>query len=177
MELPRLIETKRLRLRPPIMEDANEIFRKYAQDVEVTKYVMWSPHENIEITKQFLRRCVQALDAGQSSPWVIEMRESNELMGMIELRVKDHCANIGYTIARQYRGQGYMTEVVGTLVEWALSQPDIYRIWAVCDVDNIASARVLEKAGMEKEGVLRRYLVHPNLSDEPRDCYCYSAIK
>ena len=70
-----------------------------------------------------------------------------------------------------------MNEALKSVVEWALAQPEIYRVWATCDVDNVASARVLERAGMGREGVLRRWLVHPNLSDEPRDCLCYSIVK
>src|SRR5215470_11140666 len=61
--------------------------------------------------------------------------------------------------------------------ERALAQPTIYRVWATCDVENEASARLLERAGMEREGVLRRWLVHPNLSEAPRDCFCYSIVK
>ena len=53
----------------------------------------------------------------------------------------------------------------------------IFRIWAVCDLDNFASARVLEKAGMQREGVLRRYILHPNISSEPRDVYCYATVR
>jgi RimJ/RimL family protein N-acetyltransferase len=56
-------------------------------------------------------------------------------------------------------------------------QNAIYRVWATCDVENLASAHVLEKAGMQKEGILRRYILHPNISPEPRDSYCYSVIK
>jgi len=48
---------------------------------------------------------------------------------------------------------------------------------AVCDVENIASARVMEKAGLSREGVLRRWLVHPNLGPEPRDCYGYARVR
>jgi len=47
----------------------------------------------------------------------------------------------------------------------------------MCDVDNLASARVLEKVGMSREGVLRRSTMHPNASDEPRDSYCYAIVK
>jgi hypothetical protein len=53
----------------------------------------------------------------------------------------------------------------------------IFRVWALCDVDNLASARVMEKVGMQREGILRRWILHPNLSDEPRDVYCYSVVK
>ena len=63
------------------------------------------------------------------------------------------------------------------MIDWALEQPEIFRIQAVCDVENIGSARVMEKAGMEREGTLRRYVLHPNISDEPRDVYMYAIVK
>jgi RimJ/RimL family protein N-acetyltransferase len=44
-------------------------------------------------------------------------------------------------------------------------------------VDNHASARVLEKIGMTREGVLRRWIIHPNIGDEPRDSLCYSVVR
>jgi RimJ/RimL family protein N-acetyltransferase len=50
-------------------------------------------------------------------------------------------------------------------------------VWAVTDVDNHASARVLEKIGMQREGLLRRWLVHPSLSPEPRDCWCFARVR
>jgi [ribosomal protein S5]-alanine N-acetyltransferase len=67
-----------------------------------------------------------------------------------------------------------MTEVLTEVVNWALNQPGTFRIGAVCDVENIGSARVMEKAGLFREGVLRRWLMHPNISDEPRDCFIYA---
>jgi RimJ/RimL family protein N-acetyltransferase len=79
-------------------------------------------------------------------------------------------------IGRRWR-QGLMTEVLSEVAAWALRQRSIFRIGAVCDVENIGSARVLEKSGFVREGVLRRWLVHPNISDEPRDCYNYSRVR
>jgi RimJ/RimL family protein N-acetyltransferase len=70
-----------------------------------------------------------------------------------------------------------MTEAARVVVEWALSCPDVYRVWATCDVDNVASARLLEAVGMQREGVLRRWLVHPNVGDAPRDALCYALVK
>ena len=70
-----------------------------------------------------------------------------------------------------------MTEAARVIVDWVLKQEGIYRVWAFCDVENLASARVLEKVGMQKEGVLRRWMIHPNVSDEPRDCYCYAITR
>ena len=74
-------------------------------------------------------------------------------------------------------GPGYTTEAVKGLISWALRQKDIYRVWAVCDVDNAASARVMEKSGMQREGILRRWSLHPNISPQPRDSYCYAIVK
>jgi ribosomal-protein-alanine N-acetyltransferase len=70
-----------------------------------------------------------------------------------------------------------MTEALTPIVEWALAQPRIFRVWATCDIENRRSARVLEKVGMQFEGVLRRYVVHPNVSDEPRDALLYARVK
>jgi ribosomal-protein-alanine N-acetyltransferase len=58
-----------------------------------------------------------------------------------------------------------------------LRQESVFRIGAVCDVENIGSARVMEKAGLVREGLSRRWLVHPNISDEPRDCFSYAIVR
>ena len=70
-----------------------------------------------------------------------------------------------------------MTEFLTEVAVWALSQPSVFRISAVCDVENIGSARVLEKSGFVREGLLRRWLLHPNINDEPRDCYSYARVR
>jgi RimJ/RimL family protein N-acetyltransferase len=96
---------------------------------------------------------------------------------MIEIRVDEFKADVGYVISRENWGQGIATEALRSLVDWALSDDSIYRVWALCDVENPASARVLEKVGMQRKGVLRRQMIHPNVSDAPRDCYCYAVVK
>jgi RimJ/RimL family protein N-acetyltransferase len=96
---------------------------------------------------------------------------------MIELRMQGHRAEIGYVLARSHWKRGYMIEAARAVVEWALSQPEVFRVWAVCDVENMASAQVLEKIGMRREGTLSRWIIHPNVSKEPRDCYCYALTK
>jgi RimJ/RimL family protein N-acetyltransferase len=70
-----------------------------------------------------------------------------------------------------------MKEAAQFVVRWALSRSDVYRVWATCDVENVASARLLESVGMQREGVLRRWIVHPNISKDPRDALCYAIVK
>jgi len=159
------------------LADAEAIFRQYATDPEVTKYVSWRAHRNLAETRDYMRMCSLAWDVGRAFHWVIERAADKQVMGMMIARVDAGKWELGYVLARQHWGRGFMTEALKELIAWALKQKDIYRIWAVCDVDNLASARVMEKSGMQREGILRRWSVHPNLSAEPRDSYCYAIVK
>lgn len=96
---------------------------------------------------------------------------------MLEIRPDHFKAGMGYVLARAHWGRGLMPEAAGEIVRMILSDPSMYRAEAFCDVENAASARVLEKVGMLREGVMRRYIIHPALSHEPRDCYLYAIAK
>jgi RimJ/RimL family protein N-acetyltransferase len=177
MRPPEIIETRRLTLRQPVMTDAEEIFSAYTRDAEVVKYLTWRPHQNLDETRDYLRRCISVWEDGSAYPWIITRKEDGRLIGIIESRVKNFSMDLGYVLARPYWGQGYMPEAARSLIDWGLSQDTIFRVWASCDVDNLASARVMEKIGMRREGILRRWVIHPNVSEEPRDAYCYSIVK
>lgn len=173
---PETFITLRLLLRPPRLSDAQSIFSNYAKDLETTRYLIWRPHKKIHETEEFLTR-VAVWGADDDFSWAVTLKDSGELIGMVGLRINEFKADLGYVLGRQWWGRGYATEAVQSIVDWALSQPGIYRVWAMCDVDNLASARVLEKVGMSREGVLRRSTMHPNVSEEPRDSYCYAIVK
>lgn len=64
-----------------------------------------------------------------------------------------------------------MAEAVLAVTQWAFEDPAVFRVWAVCDMENRASARLVEKTGFEREGVLKKFSLHPNVSATPRDCY------
>jgi len=174
---PQILKTERLRLRKAKLADAVAIFREYAQDPEVTKYVSWRAHQSLDETRQYVQMCLLAWDVGKAFHWVIESAEDKRVMGMIIARVNAEKWELGYVLARSHWRQGYMTEALKVLIGWALKQKEIHRVWAVCDVDNIASARVMEKVGMQREGILKRWSVHPNISDQPRDSFCYAITK
>jgi RimJ/RimL family protein N-acetyltransferase len=176
MQVPSRLTTERLYLRKPVREDARLIYDGYARDPEVTRYLAFRAGQTLEDVEEFLERALRGWDAGTLLTWAITLRPEGTLIGMIDVRLESH-ANVGYVLAREYWNRGYMTETLRALVSWATQQPEIFRLWAVCDVENTASARVMEKAGMECEGILRRWMVLPNRSDLPRDCYCYSIVK
>ena len=68
---PPTISTARLLLRPPRLDDAPAIFRSYAQDADVTRYLRWSPHRSVDETAAFLRTAIRAWQDGTGFPWTI----------------------------------------------------------------------------------------------------------
>jgi RimJ/RimL family protein N-acetyltransferase len=136
------------------------LFRAYASDPRVVRFVTWRAHRAEGETREFLGRCLSEWSNGTGYPYVIELAdEISDPVGMIHLHKGHHGVNFGF------------------LVDWSLDQPEVWRASACCDIENLASARVLEKAGMTFEGVLRRYLVHPNISPSPRDCRAYARVR
>jgi ribosomal-protein-alanine N-acetyltransferase len=177
MRPPEQIKTERLVLRVPGIEDASTVFAGWTQDKDVTRYVTWHPHQTIEQTEQFIQSCLSAWEHESRFPYMITLKESDAVIGMIDPRIEGSKVGIGYVAARIYWGKGYVTEATRAFIEWAFQQPSIYRVYATTDVENVASQRVLEKVGMQCEGILRKYIIHPNISDVPRDSYIYAIIK
>jgi RimJ/RimL family protein N-acetyltransferase len=109
---------------------------------------------------------------------MVVLKSSGDVIGAFDLRQSGRSKlDFGYVVARPYWGRGFMTEALSEVVEWALCQPSIWRIGAVADIDNVGSMRVMEKVGLHREGILRRWLVHPNISDAPRDCVSFAKIR
>jgi RimJ/RimL family protein N-acetyltransferase len=174
---PKETKTERLVLRWPVVEDAPSIFEEYATDPEVTRYLTWVPHKELSTVNDYLSGVIEHNEAGGDYYWALCKPADGKVIGMIGARVKDHMVDIGYVLGRKHWGNGYMTESVAWLADWALQLPGVFRVWAVCDTENIGSARVLEKSQFEREGLLRRWIVHPNRCDEPRGCYIYGRVR
>jgi RimJ/RimL family protein N-acetyltransferase len=179
MKPPFQIETDRLLLRIPRMEDAPAVFEGWAKHPEVTRFLTWRPHTSVEQSEALMKKSMGAWDGDEKFRYLLEIKDSGFLAGMIELRLEAEPfkMSFGYTGARDQWGNGYMTEAALAAVGWAFQQPTIYRVYATVDVENIPSQRVLEKAGLQREGILRRESLHPNISTEPRDCYMYAIVK
>ena len=170
--LPERLETERLILRPITRSDAPAIFVGYAQDAEVVRYVSWRPHQRLSDTETYIARCLAA-PSDFARTYALVGRAEGRLLGAFAPPRVD----CGYVLARPLWRRGLMTEALSAAARWAISEPGIWRIGAVCDTENLASARVMEKAGLAREGILRRWLVHPNISPEPRDCSSYALTR
>jgi RimJ/RimL family protein N-acetyltransferase len=178
MALPDRLETARLQLRAPAEADAPLLFHAYTQDPAVARYMVWRPHASMTETVAFIAACRQSWTEGRSRAYVLTLRDdARQPIGMLEARLLGHKVDLGYVLSRRHWGAGLMPEAVRAVAEAALGRPDVFRVQATCDVDNLASARTLEKAGFAREGRLERCTVHPNISLDPRPCFLYARCR
>ena len=173
---PEVIDLQRLRLRRPRLSDAPAIF-EHASDPEVARYADWPISGTIESVKERLLSRDDEWSSGEEFHWVVTLPPGDWAIGAIACTVSGHIAEFGFLFARRFWRNGYATEAARAIVDWVFSVPTVWRLSATCDVENLASARVLEKAGLEREAVLRRAILRPNLSGQPRDALLYSRVR
>ena len=176
IQVPEIFTTERLVMRRPLLSDAVDIY-EYASDPEVARYMAWRTHSDIRESVAFLETCAPAWESGQEFCWVVIIKPEDRAVGAIACRVRGHAVDFGYALSREVWGQGYATEAARAVVTWAMSLPGVYRVWATCDTENLASVRVLEKTGLSLEGTLRRSMIRLNLSEKPRDIFVYAKVQ
>jgi ribosomal-protein-alanine N-acetyltransferase len=175
---PSALKSNRLLLRSPTVTDAGPLFAEYTSDPQIVRWLPWQRHRSVEETSALITQSVDA-GAARSNYLFAIVRQEEEAMplGLLNFGGSGHCVSLGFGLARHSWGRGYATEVACATAEWLLDQPLVWRVWAYCDTENAASARVLEQVGMTCEGTAWRYAVHPNVSATPRDCYLFARVK
>ncbi len=159
---PVTLETPRLILREFEESDFAAV-HEYGSLLEVVRYEPWGPNTE-EDTREFILRAMlaQAATPRTSFEFAVTLRDSGRLIGGCGIRptygdrYDKQDADFGYTLRRDEWGKGYGTEVARALVRFGFEKLERHRIWATCNVENLASARVLEKAGLQLEGVMRK---------------------
>ena len=173
--LPARWTTTRLDARPATTADADATFAAWTSVAACTRWLSFPTAKTVEESRAFLETVEHAwAGAGGHLSWLLH--EGEQLIGSIGADVEGPIATVGYVIAPAYWGQGYATEALRRLCEVALAEPTIYRVEATCDVENTASARVMEKAQMQREGRLRRHTIFPNVAAGPRDVWLYARV-
>lgn len=154
------IETERLILRKIRLSDAEAMYENWANDPEVTRYLTWDVHENVEETRRMIELWMEIEDEPLCFRWAIELKEIGQVIGLIDCAkvsaVNESC-EIGYSLSRRYWNRGVMTETVKAVIDYLFQQVEMNRITAKHLIKNTASGRVMEKAGMTYEGTLRQY--------------------
>lgn len=144
-DLPQLTAPFLKNLRPLAPKDAEKL-TEACQDAETQRWTNVPPAYTLDMAHAFIR--------GTECKWAMT-DERDDFCGVIELRPRnDFLADLGYHTAPWARGQGFTTDAVVTVTEWAFGQ-GFHRIELKADVNNLASRRVAEKAGFAFEGVAR----------------------
>jgi len=191
MNLPRCIETPRVRLRDPRPADAESAFRHWGSDPAVLRYLGILPHESPDDTRRQIGHDLHRWLKGSGWVWAMTLRASagvpglapDEAFGLVELQpmsqpgMAAHHLRLGYLMGQAAWGRGLMREALAALGEIALAQPSVWRLDALCDLDNLASARLLARLGWACEGCHRRAVIHPNVSPTPRDVWVYALTR
>lgn len=162
------LDTPRLQLRPLVAGDADALMTIYT-DPRVTRYLARPAWTAIEQAHASIARDATALPAGEYLRLGVLLRGSTRVVGDISLfDFVPQCrrAEMGYSMAADHQGQGYMHEALTALVQHGFTALDLNRIEADIDPRNTASARSLERLGFVREGLLReRWIVAGEVSD------------
>lgn len=147
------LESERLLLRPVSLADAEDMF-EYTSDEETTRF-LYEQHTDIDRTKKLIANYFMKEPIGK---YALVLKDSNKFIGAIEFRVHDYnnSGELGYTLNRQYWGNGYMTEAGHVILDLAFNTLGLDRVYAEHDVRNPASGNVLKRLGMTYEGTLRQ---------------------
>jgi len=169
-------ETNEFLVRKIEMSDVDSIYENWAQEIDVARYTTWRTHSSKNETSRYVVSCIEGWDRNDYT-WIIVHKASSTAVGSFAARENGHKIDIGYLLAVNWWGKGVMTSIVTAFIGDAFKSNPIERIGAVCDIENPASKRVMEKSGMNHEGVLSSWMVHPNVSQNARDCHCLSITR
>lgn len=157
------IETGRLLLRRFMEGDAPYIFRNWASDPDVSRHLTWSAHDNVENTEKILASWLESYDRPEIYNWAIVHKDSGQPIGsisMVALYEDLQKCEIGYCIGKRYWGMGIMTEALKAVMKFLFFEVGFNRIQAYHHIDNPASGKVMQKAGMRHEGRMREFAMN-----------------
>ncbi len=171
------LRTERLLLRDFVEADWPAV-HEYARDLLVVRFMPWGPNEE-EDTRAFVARAVASAceEPRRAYELAVTLLDGGRLIGACGLHHSNPAGRsgwIGYCYARAFWGHGYATEAARAVVGFGFRELSLHRVWATCDPDNRASARVLEKVGMQREGRLRE---DTNIRGRWRDSLVYGVLE
>jgi len=144
-----ILGAPRLTLRVALASDAQHIFDTWATNPNVTKYMRWRPHKDINETHDFVKMCIQNETNPKNFDWLFVLKETNLPIGSggIYWNEKHNMFELGYCLAEQYWGQGFAYEASVAIMNFAKHELNATEFFACHAKDNINSGKILEKLG------------------------------
>lgn len=174
------ISTRRLTLRGFELTDLAAV-QALASDVEVARNTLNIPHPySRDDAQAWITSHPDQLRRGEAVTYAVTVQgdvlRADELVGAVGLILdaEHRRAELGYWIGKPFWGRGYATEAARAVVRWGFRSLDLHRIHASHFQRNPASARVLQKIGMQHEGVSRQ---HVRKWDEFLDLVQYGVLR
>jgi ribosomal-protein-serine acetyltransferase len=181
IDMPAYIETPRLVLRPP-REDEGEILNTaIVESFELLhEYMLWakekpSLQESEAIVKKEARNWILKRKSDPEFMLFILDKKTNDFIGATGFHSIDWdvpCAETGYWIRKKYLGQGYITEAINALTQYAFNVMKVKRLAITCDVENERSKKIPERLGYRFESIMKANRVKP-VSGEATDTLVY----
>lgn len=153
-----VIETKRLILRPYTVEDAEDMYRNWANSEAVTRYLTWPVHANAEVTRSLLEFWAASYQDASVYHWGIVPKGGHAVIGdisVVHMNEKTASAELGWCLGEAFWGQGIMPEAALAVRDYLFDRVGFHRVEARHDRNNPKSGRVMQKIGMMQEGLLR----------------------
>ena len=173
------LETKRLVLRRVSLNDVNNVYAEILGKEDRLYFLDWNYVSDINKAKVFIEDIIKSYSKEYYFFWVIEEKVTQKFVGCIFVcnsDIRKRLAEIEYVASEEIQGKGYMTETLHKVIDFLIEEVGYYRIEGVCNVENKASSRVMEKAGMILEGILRGRALNLNENRNPGDLKIYSFI-
>ncbi|MDI9494699.1 MAG: GNAT family N-acetyltransferase [Bacillota bacterium] len=171
------LETDRLILRRLTIDDAENVYNNWTSDSEVSKYMRWQPHRCIEETVLTINDWINRYKDNSFYQWAITFTDNDGPIGAIGLFVvneNDMTGDIAHIISRKNWGMGIATEALKAVLKFAFEVVGFNRIESYHSVNNPASGKVMQKAGMKMEGSAKQKY-RSNVGFE--DSYMYSILR
>ncbi|EHI99248.1 GCN5-related N-acetyltransferase [Clostridium sp. DL-VIII] len=153
------LETNRLKLRKFELSDAEAMFKNWASDSEVTKYLMWPSHKNVSVSESILKEWITQYEDDTFYQWAIVLKSNgNEPIGSISIVRIDERINmvhVGYCIGKKWWHQGITSEALTSLISFFFKEVKVNRIEARHDTRNLNSGKVMKKCGLIYEGTIK----------------------
>ncbi len=170
------LSTERLLLRKIRLNDAPDMF-EYSKDPEVTRYLLWDPHPNVEHTRNYIDYLQDRYRDGKYYDWAVILKSSGKMIGTCgfsSILPEHRSAEVGYVLNPAFRGQGIAGEALSAVLDFAFRKMALNRVEAKCVAENASSERVMQKVGMTFEGVARSALL---VKGEFKNIKIYSMLR
>ncbi len=170
------LETERLILRKLNINDTEKIYKNWTSDPLVSKYVTWDVHKSISDTLEYVKYKCERYENDYCFDWIVVLKETNEPIGEIDtvkISIQNNTIELGYCYGSKFWNKGYATEALTKVIEYLKTTAQVEKVIACHVSSNPASGKVMQKAGMQYDATLPKYIKNKN-TNERVDLVFYS---